>query len=172
MVFLVVSGCRWSEATALKPSDVDLRHDTVSVTKAWKNVAGGYVLGVPKTQKSVRTINVPRAVLVQLDLSGKWLFTNSGRGNRNPGGPVRLPSFSGNVWRPALERAAVAGLTKDVRIHDLRHTCASWLIKAGRPLPAIQEHLGHESILITVGTYGHLDRSSGRGNADALAGFL
>lgn len=32
------------------------------------------------------------------------------------------------------------------RIHDLRHTNASWLIHAGIPLPVISDHLGHESI--------------------------
>ena len=72
----------------------------------------------------------------------------------------------------ALARAKEAGLSKRPRIHDLRHTCASWLIQAGRPLPAIQQHLGHESITTTVGTYGHMDRSSGKDNADVLGGLI
>jgi integrase len=54
------------------------------------------------------------------------------------------------------------------RIHDLRHTCASWLIQAGIPLPVIQQHLGHESIEITVGTYGHLDRRSAQAAAEVM----
>lgn len=64
------------------------------------------------------------------------------------------------------------GLRKSPRVHDLRHTCASWLIQAGRPLPAIQAHLGHENITTTVNVYGHLDRSSGQGNADAIDAML
>lgn len=56
--------------------------------------------------------------------------------------------------------------------HDLRHTCASWMIAAGIPLPVIQSHLGHESITVTVGTYGHLDRSSRRAAADAVGQML
>jgi integrase len=47
-----------------------------------------------------------------------------------------------------------AGLTKSPRVHDLRHTCASWMIAAGVPLPIIQQHLGHESIQTTIGVYG------------------
>jgi len=35
-----------------------------------------------------------------------------------------------------------AGLTKERRVHDLRHTCASWMIQAGVPLPVTQQHLG------------------------------
>jgi integrase len=173
--FLVASGCRWSEATALKPGAVDRSTGTVRVTKAWKNVAGGHTLGVPKTRKSVRTINVATSVLDKLDYTGEWLFTNSGKDNRpdaNPGGPVRLASFHANVWRPAIARAKKDGLAKTPRVHDLRHTCASWLMQAGRPLPSVQAHLGHESIQTTSDVYGHLDRSSGKGNADVIGDML
>jgi integrase len=171
--FLVASGARWSEATALKPGDIDRRGGTVRIRRAWKTGAGGYQLGVPKTKKSVRTINVPTDVLAQLDYSGEWVFTNSGRNSTgDPNGPARIHSFNPNVWVPAVKRAQAAGLTKRPRVHDLRHTCASWLIQSGRPLPAIQAQLGHESIQTTVGVYGHLDRSSGRDNADVIGAML
>jgi integrase len=178
--FLVASGCRWSEATALKPSAIDVIAGTVRISKAWKTGGGGYKLGVPKTQMSVRTVNVPRRVLAQLDLTGEWVFTNSGRGKgqfadgmiRDDDGPVRIHSFNPNVWVPAVARAQADGLTKKPRVHDLRHTCASWLIQAGRPLPAVQAHLGHESIVTTIKNYTHLDRSSGQGNAAAIDAAL
>lgn len=178
--FLVASGCRWSEATALKPADIDVSSGTVRITKAWKTGAGGYTLGVPKTKKSVRTINVPTDTLMKLDLSGEWVFTNSGRGKgqfadgvvREDRGPVRIHSFQPNVWQPAIARATKNGLTKKPRIHDLRHTAASWLIQAGRPLPSVQAQLGHESIATTSDVYGHLDRTSGRDNADAISAML
>ena len=178
--FLVSSGCRWSEASALKPSDIDVKAGTVRINKAWKTGAGGYTLGVPKTRKSVRTINVPSVVLDRLDLTGEWVFTNSGRGKgrfgdgviRRDEGPVRSHSFNPNVWVPAVARAKENGLAKTPRVHDLRHTCASWLIQAGRPLPAVQAQLGHESIQTTSDVYGHLDRSSGRDNADVIAAML
>jgi integrase len=170
--FLAASGCRWSEATALKPAAVDRRAGVVQITKAWKTGAGGYVLGVPKTRASVRPVNVPTSVLDKLDYSGEWLFTNSGRGRRNPGGPPRIHSFNPNVWVPAVTRARKDGLTKRPKVHDLRHTCASWLIAGGRPLPAVQAHLGHESIQTTVDVYGSLDRTSGRDNADVIGEML
>lgn len=178
--FLVASGCRWSEAVALKPGDVNRAGGTVRISRAWKTGAGGYTLGGPKTKKSVRTINVPKRVLDQLDLTGEWVFTNSGRGRgqfadgiiREDNGPVRTHSFTPNVWAPAVARARAQGLEKQPRIHDLRHTCASWLIQAGRPLPAVQAQLGHESIQTTSDVYGHLDRTSGRGNADVIDSML
>lgn len=58
------------------------------------------------------------------------------------------------------------------RPHDLRHTCASWMIQAGVPLPVIQQHLGHESITTTVDRYGHLDRSSGVAAASAIGEMM
>lgn len=42
------------------------------------------------------------------------------------------------------------------RIHDLRHTHASWLLGAGVPIHVVQARLGHESIQTTVDTYSHL----------------
>lgn len=169
--FLVVSGARFGEVSALKPSDVNRKNNTVRIVRAWKRTyeVGGYELGPPKTKKSRRTINVDKSVLDKLDYTGEWLFTNSGANPTRKTGPVRVSSFRANVWRPAVERA---GLDPVPRVHDLRHTCASWLIAAGRPLPAIQQHLGHESIEVTVGVYGHLDRSSGEAVAAVLGAAL
>ncbi|MGA5467138.1 tyrosine-type recombinase/integrase [Mycobacterium sp. NPDC050041] len=161
--FLVASGCRWGEAAALQPGDVDRAQSTVRITKAWKYGSGGYRLGPPKTRKSKRTINVPATVLDKLDYTGEWLFTN------RAGGPVRAHGFTRRVWAPAVKRAA---LDPTPRIHDLRHTCASWMIAAGVPLPVIQQHLGHESIQTTIGVYGHLDRRSSQAAADAISAML
>jgi integrase len=171
--FLVASGCRWGEASALRPGDINLPEGTVDIRRAWRYVQGeGYQLGAPKTRRSVRTINVARSVLAKLDLTGEWVFTNSGRGRRGDDGPVRIHNFSPNVWVPALDRAKEKGLTKKPRVHDLRHTNASWLIQAGVPLTVIQRHLGHESIQTTSDRYGHLDRKSSRAVATVIGKAL
>ncbi|OBJ52170.1 site-specific integrase [Mycobacterium sp. 1423905.2] len=172
--FLVASGCRTGEALALKPSDVDRSAGTVRITRAWKRVGSGYELGPPKTRRSVRTINVPNSVLNQLEYGGEWLFTGTN------GKPVRIYSWRSNVWYKSLARAQAKDernpdkpvLEKSPRIHDLRHTCASWMIQSGVPLPVIQAHLGHESIKTTVDCYGHLDRSSHAAAADAIGAML
>lgn len=43
-----------------------------------------------------------------------------------------------------------------LRIHDMRHTCASMLIAAGAHPGHVREHLGHSSIRVTMDVYGHL----------------
>jgi integrase len=171
--FLVASGARFGEATALKPGDINLAENTVDIRRAWRYVVGeGFQLGPPKTRRSVRTIDVAATTLAKIDLSGEWVFTNSGRGHRGDDDPVRGPNFYANVWVPALIRAKEAGLSKKPRVHDLRHTNASWLIQAGVPLTVVQRHLGHESIQTTSDRYGHLDRRSSRVVADVVGKAL
>lgn len=172
--FLVASGCRWGEATALYPSDVDRAAGTVRISRAWKyDPSTGHVLGSTKTVRSVRTIDVPKNVLDRLDYSHAWLFVGRDGSNwRKPGDqPVRNHGFARRVWAPAVERAQPK-IHKKPRIHDLRHTCASWMIANREPLPVIQQHLGHESIKTTVDRYGHLDRRSARVAADAIGKLL
>ena len=98
--FLVASGCRWGEATALRPSDVNRVENTVRIRRAWKRTydRGGYEIGPPKTKKSVRTINVPKAVLDKLDYSKEWLFLNKAAR------PVKGNGFHDRIWQPAVER--------------------------------------------------------------------
>jgi integrase len=166
--WLVTTGMRFSEATALTLAEVDVQEKTCRIRRAWK-YSGNYrpELGPPKTRKSVRTINLPREALAVIDLSASsWLFTN-GAGN-----PVRSQEFYNRGWKPGLQRAAAAGLSKKPRVHDLRHTCASWMMQAGVPLPVIQQHLGHENISTTIDTYGHIDRRSAQVAADAISSAL
>jgi integrase len=177
--FLVASGCRWGEATALRPSDVDRAAGTVRITRAWKRTydRGGYEIGPPKTKRSIRTINVPSSVLDKLDYAADWLFVN------RAGRPIRHNGFHDRVWQPAIERVwpsvdadgnpvDKSKLVRRPRVHDLRHTCASWMVLAGVPLPVVQAHLGHESINTTISLYTHLDRRSSEAAADAIAAVL
>lgn len=105
----------------------------------------------------------------------------------NAGSFVKGNGFHARVWSAAIE---ITWPTKDAdgnpikstpeapilkpRIHDLRRTCASWMILAERsvPLPVIQAHLGHESINTTISLYAHLDRRSMHAASDAISAAL
>lgn len=162
--FLAGTGARWGEATALTWGDLNLRSSpaTVRIDKAWKKSTGASLLKHPKTSRSNRTISL-------------WPDLVQRLGEPGPSGDLLFPSTVGRriwpsrfwegAWTPAIdaatdpERCAELGLDpipKRPRIHDLRHSHASWLIAAGAPLPFIQARLGHESITTTIGTYGHL----------------
>jgi integrase len=158
--FLVASGCRWGEATALKPGDINKKAHTVKIRRAWKYSSKGYTIGAPKTVRSKRTINIPADVLDQLDLTGEWVFRDEA------GRPVRYHLFKPQVWDRAVTKAK---LDPKPTPHDLRHTCASWMLTNGVPLVTVSRHLGHESIKITSDTYADVDRTSHQAAADVMA---
>ncbi|MEH3135924.1 MAG: site-specific integrase [Mycolicibacterium neoaurum] len=163
--FMVASGMRWGEVAALQPVHVDLDQGTVRVRQAWKYAPStGYALGPPKTRRSRRTINLPSDVLDALDTSGEWVFTN-----QRDGGPVRYPAFRRYVWGPAV---VAAGLDPAPTPHDLRHTCASWMLAAGQPITTVSRHLGHENIQVTADIYTDVDRTAFKAAADVMGGLL
>lgn len=164
--WLVSTGMRWGEASALKVKDISLNGaaPVARVQRAWKKAkkgaeGGAYYLGPPKTRKARRLVALAPA---QADLARRlttgqlpeaYLF-------RTPTGKHwRHANYYNRKWLPAVAEAVKKGLPKRPRLHDLRHTHASWLIAANIPLPAIQARLGHESISTTVDRYGHLVRS-------------
>ncbi|WP_395728866.1 tyrosine-type recombinase/integrase [Nakamurella sp.] len=90
------------------------------------------------------------------------------RAAQNPAdpGPVQAKAASGKPARRRVAGKLVAGkkdgaatvekLIKTPRIHDLRHTHASWMIAAGIDLMVLQRRLGHESVTTTIDRYSHL----------------
>ena len=58
---------------------------------------------------------------------------------------------------------------KDFRIHDLRHTCAAWLVSAGVALPEVRDLLGHSTIKMTE-QYAHLAPENVRAAVAVLDG--
>jgi integrase len=162
--FLVSTGMRFSEAAALGPGDIDETARTCRINKAWK-YSGNYrpQIGPPKSKKSSRTITLSRTAMDCLDLTQpEWLFTN------RVGNPVRAQEFFNNGWKPAREKAQALGLKKSPRVHDLRHTHASWLINGGTPLPVVQARLGHENITTTIARYYHVDQRAEIQAADMI----
>lgn len=159
MEFLVVSGCRWGEASALRPGDVDRDACSVKIRRAWKRSSAGYTIGATKTKRSRRTIKIPKRILDQLDYDNEYLFTN------RAGGPVRYANFRRDAFDKA---AALAKLDPAPTPHDLRHTCASWMLNGGVPSAVVSRHLGHESIKITHDIYGDVDAASAQLAADFM----
>lgn len=160
---------------------------------------GNRRVGVTKTKMSKRTVALPPEVLADIGplMEGKaasdLLFTAP------RGAMVRHHVFWSDHWRPAIWRAqhcpdhyepacrcgtahpercklhetppppCGCALVVTPRIHDLRHTHASWLLAAGVPPHVVRMRLGHESIQTTVDTYGHLLPDAQRAARDATS---
>ena len=171
VLYFARTGCRFGEATALAVESVDLGRGTVRIDRAIKrNSAGTFFVGSTKSRKSRRTITIDATLTAALaplveDRHEGFVFRTE-RGDR-----VSHSNFTNRVWYPALD-AAEPVIHKRPRVHDLRHTHASWLIEAGVSLPAIQARLGHESITTTIDLYGHLMPDADRLAAEAMSRML
>jgi len=95
-------------------------------------------VGTPKTKSSTRRVAVRRSLLDKLDRGNKYLFVNTvgsanalGRHKIGTPGMMKINNFRTNVWTPRIEKLIAEKKLpphKKVRLHDLRHTSASWLI--------------------------------------------
>lgn len=148
-------GLRWGEAAALRPSDVDIERRQLSVHATLAQPVGG----VPfrdsdmKTSASKRIIALGGltdvlAAHINDYASEDWLFMTKS------GAPLHATNWRRQVWHPATEAAKLT--PPPLRFHDLRHTCAAWLIEQGEPVLVIQARLGHSSPSVTLEVYGHL----------------
>jgi integrase len=71
------------------------------------------------------------------------------------GGPMRWGNFRERHFHRTVEEVLPEDFA-GMRLHDLRHTYAALLIAAGVHAKAIQEQLGHSSIVVTMDVYGSL----------------
>ncbi|MET3934995.1 tyrosine-type recombinase/integrase [Arthrobacter sp. OAP107] len=169
--FLVMTGTRFGEATAVTVADVDLmsKPPTIRINKAWKRGKDSeYYIGATKTGAGKRTVSLnPHLVDVLVPLvasrPGKDLLFTTPKGER-----IIHKLYWHHYWVPAVKAARARGLTKEPRIHDLRHTHASWLIQDGVSLFTVSRRLGHASTRTTEQVYGHLMPQALQDAADAV----
>ena len=180
-VFLVLfktalmTGMRQGELLALTWRDVDLISGVISVRRSYTARA----IDTPKSFTSKRNVHLPSELV---DLLGRWwgecgqpgedklVFPGAGRG-----GYLSAETLTKRVLYPAMERAGIprAGPTGEKRtFHSLRHTFARIALENSRDVPWLSRHLGHSSITVTIGIYGHFDRHGHRRQVEALEGVF
>lgn len=146
-------GLRFGEAAALQVSDVDLTARRIRVRRSVTYVRKTGLVEGPTKNHSSRTVPVPAFVtrLLASDIGDRGASELVFVSARN-GGYLTLGQA-----RYAFEKAtaAVDGCN-GVRLHDLRHTCASLAISAGANVKVVQRLLGHKTAVLTLDRYGHL----------------
>jgi len=110
-------------------------------------------LGPPKTKASVRTIPLPKTVVLALAAHLKaFPVGDDGHVFTIDGEPIGRQK-AGHAWRPAVKAAKLPAGTG---FHALRHYYASLLIRFGESVKTVQARLGHASDAETLDTYSHL----------------
>ncbi|MBM7804509.1 integrase [Geodermatophilus bullaregiensis] len=171
---MLANGLRRGEALALHWSDVDLKAGLLRVRWTLSRTSRGLQLDEPKTDKSRRTVPLPRSAVETLQA----YRTRQLEEQRTAVGAcqehglvftteVGTPLEPRNVLR-RFEVLAEQGGLRGVTPHTLRHSAASFLLAAGTYTKVVQEHLGHSSYAITADIYSHVGPAQQREAADRL----
>ncbi len=142
------SGMRSGELLALTLNDFDFEERTVSINKNFARVDGEDLILEPKTPKSKRKITLPQFVCDMVKDYADKLY------GYDPS--ERLFEITKHYLKSEMERGCKKTGVRLIRVHDIRHSHASLLIEMGFTPLLISERLGHESAVITLGTYAHL----------------
>lgn len=138
------TGLRSGELLALTREDFDFQAGTVSVSKSFSRQNRQDLILPPKTPKSRRIVTLP-AFLTQMMAE----YTAD-----KPEGRI-FPRTKHFLFHE-MKRGCAKACVPRIRVHDLRHSHASFLIEAGCSPLLIAERLGHENVQTTLQIYSHL----------------
>ncbi len=177
-LLFLTTGMRRGEVAGLRWSDINAGARQIAVRNQRTCVNYEVVTNDPKTPSSSATVAIGDDVLAALlahqqrqederQLAGS-AWTETGyvfvQEDGQPYHPQRLTRMFAQV-------AKSAGVPV-IRLHDLRHTCATLLIEAGIPLKVVQERIRHASYATTADLYAHVTAGMQQHAASAIESLL
>lgn len=183
---LAITGLRRGELLALLWRDVDLDVGSISVQRSatlvkHKGAGEEIVISPPKSGRS-RVIDIDRVTADALRSHRAARGSLSLAFAREDAlvfgdiaGRVRHPEHFSKSFVTRL-RAAQRALDEDavptIRLHDLRHTAATLMLRNGEHPKIVSERLGHAKVSITLDVYSHALPTLQREAADRLAALV
>ena len=167
VVTAVRTGARRNELLALQWTDLDVANKKLRIERALERTRQGSALKLPKSKRSIRTIDIDDALLaLLLSMRERHLRVAAGVPDgvqvdlslvRLPEGALMFPappqvqqdfSFTafrhpGNITKQFAKRAKRLGFP-NLRFHDLRGSIATLLLDAGEPVHKVASRLGHD----------------------------
>jgi integrase len=177
-VLALHTGMREGEMLGLRWGDLDLgaggATPTLHVRRTLSETRTGHKFELPKSgkgrsiklsRKAVEALRSHRAGQAEEKLRLGSLWQDNGLVfPTTTGTTMSGTNLLGRHFKPLLKRADLPA----VRLHDLRHTCATILLMAGKHPKFVQEMFGHANISITLDTYSHVIEGMDGGLADAM----
>lgn len=171
-------GFRRSEVIGLKWSAVDFENDTITIDHTITQSNGKLIIrDKTKTKSSKRTLPlepIVKSFLIELKEKQEKNRELCGDSYNKDYLEYICVDNCGNIIRPDYVTETFLKLLKRknlkiIRFHDLRHTCASILLKNGANMKEIQAWLGHSNYNTTANLYAHLDSSSVNNTGKVMA---
>lgn len=178
-------GVRRSEAIGLKWSSIDFENNQLRIIhKAYEqSINGKTVVTITdemKTDNSRRSVPLIPFVRDELlrhrEQHKEYKKAFRKQYNRqwedfvcvNPRGDIIKPNYVTTHFPKFLEKNGI----RRIRFHDLRHSCASFLVVQGTNMKIVQGWMGHANFQITADTYSHLETSVMQEPAATITGVL
>lgn len=114
-------GIREGELLALTPADFDFEKRTVTINKSFQHLNGRDIITTPKTEKSNRTIQMPKFLCDEMQDYLKMLY--------DVGLEDRMFPVTKSYLHREMDRGSKVSGVKRIRIHDIRHSHISLLIE-------------------------------------------
>jgi len=175
---MLSTGLRKGECLGVRWADIDWDARTLAVRQCVTTLAGRAHVQAPKTASARRAVKLPAETMAVLrahraDQNARRLHLGAIWQDHD----LVFPNETGGVLHPSNVQRAFAAILRGadvpkVRIHDLRHAHATWLLLAGQPIKAVSERLGHARTSITLDTYAHTLPDTQDGAADAAGELL
>jgi integrase len=171
-------GLRRGEALGLKWADVDLDGARLTVRQALHRVDGRLRLDPVKTDASVAVLPIPAPLVTILSAHRRRQREErmaAGSDWRDTGlvfttahGGFIEPRNANRMFHDVCTKANVPQL----RVHDLRHSCATLLFTMGVQPATVQRILRHSSITVTTGTYVEVIEAVQRDALDSMGSLF
>jgi integrase len=171
-------GLRRGEALGLRWQEVDLESGRITINRALHRVDGELKLDNVKTEGSAGVLPLPGPLVAILashrrrQLKERWAAGSSWRDTglvftTAVGGPIE-PRNVNRMFRSLCKAAGVPQL----RVHDLRHSCATLLFTMGVEPATVQKILRHSSITVTTQTYVEVIEGVQRDALDSMSSLF
>lgn len=167
----IIYGLRREEILGLRWNAIDFKNKSITIRKTvgrgkYDGVTQFLIKDIPKNKSSYRTLPMFDFIA---DLLKK--YKEKYKQNEKIFGNTYIKDYkeficlmdNGELVKPDYVDRTFSRILKEngfrhIRLHDLRHSCATLLLRNGVPLPEIQKWLGHSNI-ITTQRYSHLDQN-------------
>lgn len=137
------TGARRGEGIALQCKD--LKDGCINIRGSQRDGKEGIKPTKTKKTRKIKVDDILYAQLMELKNTYKTGYLFGGKDDL-------APTSISRVWEKGIKKSGL----KPIRIHDLRHSHATWLINNNVNIVAVSKRLGHSSIKQTLDTYAHL----------------